>query len=61
MTGNGPYTAAIKLISQPAPANLIISMQDVGFDYGMSAWEVGVAMVEGAQTLWEREIVFDVK
>lgn len=61
LTGNGPYTAAIKLISQPAPANLIISMQDVGFDYGMSAWEVGVAMVEGAQTLWEREIVFDVK
>ncbi len=61
LTGKGPYKATIKLISQPAPANLIIAMQDVGFDYGMSAAQVGTAMVKGAQTLWKREVVFDIK
>jgi len=61
LTGKGPYTAKIKLISQPAPANLILAIQDVGFDYGMTAVDVGVAMVKGAQTLWTREVKFDVK
>ena len=61
LTGKGPYTASIKLISQPAPINLIISMQDVGFDYGLTAAQAGAALIAGAQTLWERAVVFDIK
>ena len=61
LTGKGPYTASIKLISQPAPINLIIAMQDVGFDYGLTAAQAGAALIAGAQTLWERAVVFDIK
>ena len=61
LTGKGPYTATVKLISQPAPINLIIAMQDVGFDYGLTAAQAGDAMIAGAQTLWERAVVFDIK
>ena len=36
-------------------------MQDVGFDYGLTAAQAGDAMIAGAQTLWERAVVFDIK
>ncbi|MDP6873942.1 MAG: multiheme c-type cytochrome [Alphaproteobacteria bacterium] len=61
LTGKGPYRADIKLISQPAPVNLLVAMQSVGFDYGITPRQAGDALVAGAQVLWQREVVFDVK
>ena len=61
LTGKGPYRADIKLISQPAPINLLIAMQSVGFDYGLTPRQAGDALIAGAQILWQREVVFDVK
>ncbi len=61
LTGKGPYRADIKLISQPAPVNLLVAMQSVGFDYGITPRQAGEALVAGAQVLWQREVVFDVK
>jgi len=61
LTGNGPYRATIKLIEQPAPVNLLVAMQSVGFDYGLTPRQAGRALVAGAQTLWVRKITFDTK
>ncbi len=61
LTGKGPYKAEIKLISQPAPVNLLVAMQDVGFDYGLTPRQAGDALVAGAQVLWERKLTFDVE
>ena len=60
LTGKGPYKAVVKVIQQPAPVNLLIAMQDVGFDYGLTPREAGDALIAGAQVLWERELIFDV-
>jgi len=60
LTGNGPYRATIKLIQQPAPVNLLVAMQSVGFDYGLTPRQVGDALIGGAQVLWEKEMVFEV-
>ncbi len=60
LTGKGPYRAVVKLISQPIPINLVVAIQDVGFDYGMTPRETGDAVIAGAQVLWEREREFDI-
>ena len=60
LTGSGPYTATIKLIQQPAPVNLLIAMQSVGFDYGLTPRQAGDALVAGAQILWEKSVTFKV-
>ena len=61
LTGKGPYKATIKLMEQPAPVNLLISMQNVGFDYGLTPHQAGEALVAGAQLLWEKTVTFDIK
>ena len=61
MTGRGPYTAKVELVAGMVPVNLLHDIKDVGFDYGMSAKEVGDAVVEGHQVIWEKEVVFDGK
>ena len=53
----GPYTANVKLIAQMIPVNLIPEIQGVGFDYFMSPREVATRVVEGAQTLWDRDVI----
>ena len=60
LTGKGPYRAVIKLIQQPVPINLLVAMQSVGFDYGLTPRQAGDAVIAGAQVLWEKEIVFEV-
>ncbi len=60
LTGKGPYRATIKLNAQMIPVNLIAAVERVGFDYNMSARELADAVVAGAETLWEKEIVFEV-
>ncbi len=61
LTGKGPYRADIKLISQPAPINLLVAIQGVGFDYGLTPRQAGDALIAGAQVLWQRELTFDVE
>ena len=61
LTGKGPYRADIKLISQPAPINLLVAMQSVGFDYGLTPRQAGDALIAGAQLLWQRELVFNIE
>ena len=61
MTGPGTYKAKIKVIQQPAPINLLVAMQDVGFDYGLTPRQAGDALIAGAQVLWEENIIFDIK
>ena len=60
LTGNGPYRAEINMWSQPAPINLLISMQSVGFDYGLTPRQAGDALIAGADLLWEYELIFNV-
>lgn len=57
--GNGPYRINVKLIVQMVPVNLIAAIQEVGFDYGMSPKEVADRVVEGAETVREKEITVD--
>jgi len=61
LTGKGPYRAAIRLIAQMAPANLVGAVQSVGFDYGMSTAEVVAGVAAGADVLWEKNVTFDIK
>jgi len=61
LTGNGPYKASIKLMEQPAPVNLLVAMQSVGFDYGITPRQAGDALIAGAQMLWDREVILEVK
>ena len=61
MTGAGPYTATVKMFSQPAPVNLLIAIQSVGFDYGLTPAQARDALVAGTQLLWERDVKFETK
>lgn len=60
LTGKGPYHADIKMWSQPAPINLLIAIQDVGFDYGLTPRQAGAALIGGADLLWEYDLTFNV-
>jgi hypothetical protein len=60
LTGNGPYTASVELVAGMIPINLLNDIQEVGFDYGMSAKQIGDAVVEGHQVLWQKKHVFDI-
>ncbi len=59
LTGAGPYTATIMLKAQAVPVNLIIAMQDVGFDFNMTPAQVGKRVLEGTQVLWTRKLTFN--
>ena len=61
MTGKGPYKASIRLMEQPVPVNLLVAIQSVGFDYGISPRAAGEAVVAGAQLLWEKTVGFDIR
>ena len=51
-----PYTANVKLIAQMVPVNLIPEIQGVGFDYYMSPRDIADGVVEGAMTLYDRDV-----
>lgn len=44
MTGAGTYTVKAKLVSGMVPINLIDEIKDVGFDYGMSAFDAATGV-----------------
>ena len=60
LTGKGPYKATIQLKAQAVPVNLIVGIQDVGFDFDMTPMQIGKALIAGTQTLWEKSLTFDV-
>ena len=60
LSGSGPYTATVELVAGMIPINLLNDIQEVGFDYGMSAKQIGDAVVEGHQVLWQKQYVFEV-
>ena len=60
LTGSGPYKAVVRLNTQMIPVNLIAAVERVGFDYNMSARELADAVVAGADTLWEKELTFNI-
>ncbi len=51
LTGNGPFKIEMHLKSAMVPVNLVAAIQDVGFDYGMSAKELADNIVAGHQIL----------
>ena len=57
LTGAGPYAIDVKLKAQMVPVNLILAIQDIGFDYGMSARQVADAVVGGTLTIAEQAAV----
>lgn len=60
LTGRGPYRATVMLKAQAVPINLLLAIQDVGFDFEMTPGEIGRELIAGTQVLWEKELVFDV-
>ncbi len=60
LTGRGPYTATVRLMAQAVPINLLIGIQDVGFDFSMKSSEIGKELIAGTQELWKKSLVFDV-
>ena len=42
------------------PVNLLTNIQQVGFDYGISARDAAEAVVAGHQVVWTKEVTFDV-
>ncbi|MFK7731271.1 MAG: multiheme c-type cytochrome [Pseudomonadales bacterium] len=51
LKGEGPFKIKLRLNSAMVPVNLIAAIQDVGFDYDMSAKQLADKVVEGHQTL----------
>ena len=56
LTGHGPYSAEIEVVAGMVPVNLVDAIHKVGFDYGMSARDVGDAVVAGHRVLWQRTV-----
>lgn len=55
LTGPGPYAISVRLKAQMVPVNLLLAIQDIGFDYGMTPKQVADAVVAGTLTIAERE------
>lgn len=60
LTGNGPYTADIKLIAAMVPVNLLSEIILAGIDYGMTPRELADGIRDGHIVVWEKEVTFDV-
>ncbi len=61
LTGKGPYAIRVRLQAQMVPVNLILAIQDIGFDYGMSPRQVADAVVAGTLTIAEQERTVDLE
>ena len=60
LTGNGPYTANIKLIAAMIPVNLLSEITLAGIDYDMTPRQLADGIREGHIVMWEKNISFDV-
>lgn len=61
LSERGPYHVHIELKAAMVPVNLIFEIQDVGFDYNMSAREVADAVVAGHQVLWTKQLMIEME
>ena len=52
----GPYYANIRIEAGMVPVNLVHEIEDVGFDYGMTARDVAEAVVDGHLVVRERDV-----
>ena len=52
----GPYYANIRIKAGMVPVNLVHEIEDVGFDYGMTARDVADAVVEGHIVVRNRDV-----
>ena len=52
----GPYYANIQIKAGMVPVNLVHEIEDVGFDYGMTARDVADAVVEGHVVVRNRDV-----
>ena len=52
----GPYYANVQIKAGMVPINLIHEIEDVGFDYGMTARDVADAVVEGHLVVQNRDV-----
>lgn len=59
LTGEGPYKADIKFISGMVPVNLVLEIEDKGFDYGMTTKDIVKNLVKGYVVLWEKDVTFN--
>ena len=55
LSGPGEYNVNVQLRSGAVPVNLLDAIKAVGFDYNMSAHELGEAVVAGQVTIWEKD------
>ena len=60
LTGNGPYTANIKLIASMIPINLLSEITLAGIDYDMTPRQLADGIREGHIVVWEKNITIDV-
>ena len=60
LTGNGPYSVKMELVSGMVPVNLVHAISSAGFDYGLNAREIADRIVAGHIVVQERDAVFDV-
>lgn len=60
LTGNGPYTANVKLIAAMIPVNLLSEITLAGIDYGMTPRELAEGVRNGHIVLWEKNVTFDI-
>ncbi len=57
LTGRSPYKVNIKLVAGQLPPHLINAISGVGFEYGLTARDIGDKLVELYRVLWERDVV----
>lgn len=55
LTGPGTYNVDVRLITGMVPINLVNEIKDVGFDYGMSAYEVALGVRFGVGDVVDRD------
>lgn len=60
LTCDGPYHVNVQMISAMVPVNLVHEIEDMGFDYGLSAREVADRVVNGHQILHTRTAVLHI-
>lgn len=60
LTGKSPYTATVRLLAQPVPVNLLVAIQNVGFDFGMKPSTIGKKLIAGTQELWVKNVTLAV-
>ncbi|WDE01288.1 multiheme c-type cytochrome [Thalassomonas actiniarum] len=59
LSGHGPYKVNVKLVAGQLPPHLIHAISGAGFEYGLSARDIGDRMVELYRVLWERDLVIN--